>query len=227
MTNNSLGNHLVDEDELDPRFPVPVQSGPRDLDQLVDTLNPKRMGDAEASAVEKQAVLEASRANAENSASSHDERPPVQDPESTIVAADPNVIPDWVVLPPDLKIPRGKQLYFLRFRADWTEKPEKGERQCILWNLSDSDENMALKRAMGDGNRAFKELTKQMIRAVDGKRADWSQGFHSNIEKFWREVGSKARQAIVSVYHKTHTFDEVQSADFFTNCWAVRTAAGG
>jgi hypothetical protein len=139
-------------------------------------------------------------------------------------------IPDWVVLPSGLALPPGRQVTFLRFRSSWTDVSSKGDRQCIVWNLSEADEKLALRRTRGDALRSIDELTKQAIRAVDGHKANWTgvakigetlgQG---DVSKFWNEIGAKCRQQLKNVYIKAHTLDVGEAADFFTSCIAVRT----
>lgn len=138
-------------------------------------------------------------------------------------------IPEWVIMPkdPNFKIPPGRQLGFLRLRGEWTDTASKGDRQCIVWALTDADEKLALKRTQGDSSRFLAELTKQMIRAVDGQRVDWAKGHSTNVNRWWNEVGAKCRKILQAYYHKTHSLEDVEIADFFANCVAVRTAVGG
>lgn len=129
--------------------------------------------------------------------------------------------PDWAVLPPELKVPAGRQLYFVRFRAEWTDRPDKGDRQCILWSLTEADEKNALKRTRGDAMRGLDELSKQMVRAIDGKVVNW---VGVSPATFWDEIGGRCRQLLKSHYTKTHMLGAEETADFFANCIAVRTA---
>jgi len=133
-------------------------------------------------------------------------------------------IPEWAVIPPGMKLPEGRQITFLQFRAAWTDRPGKGDRQCILWNLTEADEKLALKRTRGDAIRTIDELSKQMIRVIDGQRTDWT-GARSPASAvvFWEEIGGKLRQQIKNLYVKTHSLTVEESVDFFTNCIAVRT----
>src|SRR5208282_2795505 len=95
-------------------------------------------------------------------------------PKEVPIAKDDSTLPDWVSFPPGFKIPPGKEVSFLYFRAKWTDRPEKGDRWCMMWTLSDADEKLAIKRTRGEGGRALTELTKGTIRIVDGKRGDWT-----------------------------------------------------
>lgn len=138
-----------------------------------------------------------------------------------------DALPDWVVMPEKLKVPRGRQVFFLKFPAAMTHAGWKGDRQCIIWTLSDADEKVAHKRCGGDGNRVSVELTKQMIRAIDGVVADWgaAKGTPGSIDEFWREVGPKGRELLMRVYVRTHHPDESEVRDFFERCIAARTAS--
>lgn len=135
-------------------------------------------------------------------------------------------VPAWVVVPAGLVMPEGWQIYFLLFRAGWTNVPRLGDRHCIMWNLSEADEKLAARRSRGDANRIIDEMSKGMIRVIDGVRVDWSRGPASNIEKFWDEIGGKCRHLVRSHYMKTHTLEAPDMSDFFDNCVAVRTHTG-
>lgn len=140
---------------------------------------------------------------------------------------DSSGLPEWATMPEGLKVPPGRQVHALRFRSEWTDVPGKGDRHCIVWNLSDAEERIALKRS-GGGDEPVSmatELAKQMIRAIDGHKADWSGvAGPGNIDVFWREIGSKCRQLVVRWYTQTHMLSDAERADFFENCVASRTA---
>ena len=141
-------------------------------------------------------------------------------PESKVGGA-----PAWAKIPSDLKFPRGRQVAFLRFRQEWTDTPASGERQCIVWSLTDADEKMALSRAMGDAARAASELTKQMLRSVDGFVADWSGApSPANIDTWWRDIGARCRQMLIRIYTQLHVLSEDERKDFFENCIELRSA---
>jgi hypothetical protein len=141
----------------------------------------------------------------------------------------PNVeeIPGWVQVPPDLVYPKGgRQVTYVLFKAAWTDVPEKGDRHCVLWNLNEADEKLALKRTRGEALRTIDELAKQMVRCIDGHKSDWTGGFGpGNVDLFWNDIGAKCRQQLKNLYAKTHMFNTEDSIDFFTNCIAVRTVA--
>lgn len=134
-------------------------------------------------------------------------------------------LPDWATLPAGMKTPAGWQVWFLRFPANLTNNPGKGDRTCILWNLSEADEKLAAKRARGDGLRVIDECAKQMIRAVDGVKADWSGASGpGSVASFWSELGGKGRHQIKGLYLRTHTMSPEENAAFFERGVVVRTA---
>jgi len=135
-------------------------------------------------------------------------------------------IPDWAIVPKDLRVPKGRQVIFIKIRAALTDTPEKGERQAICWSLSDGDEKFATDRCEGKAGRASSEYTKQMIRAVDGAVVNWmrSRG-PGSLDEFWSEIGSKGRNLLMRTYSKLHLADDDEVRDFFENCIAVRTSA--
>jgi len=139
-------------------------------------------------------------------------------------------LPPWAKVPADTaerpwKFPRNVQVIAIRFPARLTRAPEKGDRTCLLWEISDGEERVALMRAVKDPNRAQTELAKQMIRAVDEHPADWS-GLSSpgSVEVFWREIGAKCRTLIVHVYNQLHLMTQAETDDFLENCVAVVSA---
>jgi hypothetical protein len=140
-------------------------------------------------------------------------------------ATDDKPLPDWAAIPQGVKTPDGWLVWFVKFRAKVTNTPGKGDRTCVLWNLSESDEKHAAKRARGDPMRVVDEMAKQMIRVVDGHGADWggSRGAGS-VDAFWQDIGGKCRHQLKSLYLKNHTMTGEETADFFEHCVAVRTA---
>jgi hypothetical protein len=145
-------------------------------------------------------------------------------PSPRLPAADGNDVPEWAVVPKELRPPKGRQVLFLRIPAKLTDTPLKGERQCIVWTLSDGDEKLAGERCEGKAGRASAEYTKQMIRAVDGQVASWMRtSGPGSLEEFWREIGGKGRNILMRVYSQLHLADDEELRDFFENCIAVRT----
>jgi len=152
-------------------------------------------------------------------------------PKEVPIAKDDSTLPDWVSFPPGFKIPPGKEVSFLYFRAKWTDRPEKGDRWCMMWTLSDADEKLAIKRTRGEGGRALTELTKGTIRIVDGKRGDWTGTGDAettySVDRFWDEIGGKCRELIQTIYIKTHQLTSAERADFLENCCVIRKAIVG
>lgn len=146
-------------------------------------------------------------------------------PEPKIPAAVGDDIPEWALVPKDLRVPKGRQVIFIRIRAAITDTPEKGERQAICWSLSDGDEKMATDRCEGKAGRASSEYTKQMIRAVDGVIVSWMRTRGpGSLDEFWSEIGSKGRNLLMRTYSKLHLADDEEVRDFFEHCIAVRTS---
>lgn len=132
-------------------------------------------------------------------------------------------VPGWCPVPSGFVVPRGKRPVFMRFRAAWTDDPTLGDRTCVLWSLSVNDERLANKRALAQGQEtALGELSKQMVRVIDGMFVDWS-GANSaaDLDRFWDKIGAKCRQLVMNTYLKTHNLDEAERADFFGNCIEV------
>lgn len=134
--------------------------------------------------------------------------------------------PEWAKIPKGFKLPKGKFIYYLRFPAEWTDKPGEGERQCIMWNLTIEDEDMALKRARGDDMRANRELSMAMVRAVDGYVADFSNGKRNpgDMLRWFNAIGGKCRLLVQNVYTRTHNVDEEMKRRFFTDCFVFTTS---
>jgi hypothetical protein len=150
--------------------------------------------------------------------------------DSAAVERDENELPNWVEFPPGFKIPPNKQVAFMLFRARWTDRPDKGDRWCMMWPLSDAEEKLALRRTRGESSRSLSELAKQMIHLIDGKKADWSKSpgpDSMDVERFWNEIGGRCRQQITNLYVKTHTLSAEDQKDFIENCLVVRTATVG
>jgi len=156
---------------------------------------------------------------------------PVPKREAEDAVEDPETIPEWAHVPDPrsgFRFPKGKRVIFVRIRADLTDAPDKGDRDVVIWTLSDGEENHATKRAAGDSSRTYKEMTKQMIRSIDGHKVDWSgSASPGNIARFWEEIGPVARTLLVNVYHRTHAPKQEVILDFFINCFAARSAVAG
>jgi hypothetical protein len=155
--------------------------------------------------------------------------------------------PYWVKLPAGFTFPRGKQVIFMRFKSEWTDTPWKGSpmldektgvneidgngkevlyRQCICWPINTGDKKLALGRAQKDPNRAADEMSKQMIRAVDGLAVDWTVARENGIEVFWNDLGERCRTILQRIFSQLHILDQNATRDFLQNCIAVRSTTG-
>lgn len=134
-------------------------------------------------------------------------------------------VPSWVKLPEGFSIPKGAQVIFVRFRANWTTIPSKGDQVAVLWTLSIKEESLAMKRSAGDMLRGIDELAKQMVRVINGKNTDWSgTDPDADIDLWWDEVGPKCRNMLHRVYTQLHNLTDQETDDFFENCVVVKTA---
>lgn len=141
------------------------------------------------------------------------------------VVAGQDAIPEWAKLPDEFAMPPGWVVFFVRFRAAWTNVAKKGDRVVVLWNLSEADEKLAARAARGDGLRLIEEMAKRMIRAIDGQKADWTGApGPANVNQFWSEIGGKCRYMLKSMYLKNHTLSTEESLDFFEHCVTSRSA---
>lgn len=166
------------------------------------------------------------RAKAGEEVEDNDDGPELSDPDDAEAAADEvqsGAWPDWVMIPDGMVFPEGKVAFAVRFRAGVTDQPKLGERQCILWNLTEADEKLALKRTRGEHLRTIDELAKQMIRVIDGKKVTWTANVAHNPNFFWNAIGGACRTQLKNLYVKRHSLSTEDSVDFFTNCVAART----
>jgi hypothetical protein len=198
-----------------------AQGKPKTLDEI---LKERTMTPEEQSALEDEKFdeleesLEKDRQEAKAAAA---------DTPGVVKAQDQGDIPPWLVVPTDarFKVPPNKQVAFMLFKAEWTDRPEKGARQCILWPITDAEEKLAIKATRGEAGRTLTEMSKMMIRAIDGHLAirtgDLGPG---NVDRFWDDIGGKCRQMITNYYMKTHALSKEEQADFYANCFAVRAA---
>lgn len=143
-------------------------------------------------------------------------------PEATQTGA-----PPWATVPPGIQFPRGRQVLFVRFRAGLTETKWKGDRQAILWSISTGDKKLALGRALGDPNRLSDEMTRRMVRAIDGVLVDETgMPGAGNLDVWWDEIGEKCRSQLSRIFVQLHVISRDEAVDFFENCIAVRVATG-
>ena len=140
--------------------------------------------------------------------------------------------PDWCKpFPPGFVVPRGKQPIFVRLRAEWTETPHLGERQCVMWGITVREEHMADKRAEDSGSRVMYERAKLSIRLIAAAEhatlmpVDNSKSVpDADPDIFWEQIGMKGRNLLVNLFVQTHSLDAEERRDFFENCVEVRAA---
>jgi hypothetical protein len=149
-----------------------------------------------------------------------------QDPDAELpVEGDPDDLPDWAqeAIPGKIKIPKGRQVAVFRFRKEWTDDKTR-DRTCVLWNLSVGDEKLANQRGGDISGNVVMELSKQMIRAVDGNPIDFSgKNPSGNLDFWWNAIGRKCRTLIISHYIRSHSLSTAEKMDFLANCVAVRS----
>ena len=140
--------------------------------------------------------------------------------DQAVEEADANKPPEWAVVPGDLTLPRGKMIYFIRIPADWTDRPAEGDRQCIAWNLTVADEDIALKRTRGEQTRVMRECAMMMVRAVDGHKVDWTNiNGPGGVRKWFDAIGPRGRVLVQNVYARTHSVDDEVALRFFADCF--------
>ena len=127
-------------------------------------------------------------------------------------------------VPFDLAIPRGEEITIMRFKSEHCQGPakDKGDRTCVLWPLSVRDERVARQRMFGDSTRGLEEMSKAMIRSIDGRLIDPNDP--QQIERFWDEIGPRHRSMLVGWYQKTHNLSDDERLHFLVDCVAMRTA---
>lgn len=153
-------------------------------------------------------------------------------------------VPGWFLVPEGYAFPR-RRLVFIRFPSAWTDRPGIGKplpvedaqslrvapagalwRQCLCVPLSVGDGKHAYARSMGDGNRLAEELTKQMVRVVDGRISDWSGDLsEGNIDVWWDQIGGPCRTLLNRMWSQLHSLTRERERAFFESCIVVR--AGG
>jgi len=158
-------------------------------------------------------------------------------PEREVAAEDPAIIgtsptdtgedlPNWAdtAIPSTLKIPSGRTVVVMKFRAEWTDTPHKGDRTCVLWNLSCGDIKIANERGGDNGFNTMIERAKKMVRAIDGLEVDYSgRNPAANLQTWWTEIGEKCRVLIQSHYSRSHSLDTAERIDFLAHCVVART----
>lgn len=175
---------------------------------------------------------------------------PAKKPAPALAIPEPTTggAPPWAILPEGLVVPRGRAVFFTRFPSNWTDTPSSGIpwtlteeetiawklqssapptawRQCIFWALSVGDQKLALGRANGDTNRFNSELTKQMIRSVDGVLVDRTGiGVVGNLDVWWEQLGERCRSELTRICVRIHSLTMQERALFLGYCIASRAA---
>lgn len=135
--------------------------------------------------------------------------------------------PAWATIPAadasgqPFRFPRGRDVLFIKLLSSWTDTPKLGDRQIICWPLTPGDYRFAIDRAQGDPNRINDELTKQMVRAIDGHPVDWAAGTQHNPDIFWTQIGQKCRYLLTRIYLQLNTLSAKETRTFFETCIAV------
>jgi hypothetical protein len=128
--------------------------------------------------------------------------------------------PEWCSVPEGLNLPKYALAVPMRIFAALTSRPDKGDRTCICWQLSDGDDRLAIESAMSDPMRYRRELTKRMIRAVDGHLPSDDPNSPGCVDRWWDEIGPKGRHQINLMYNVLHTTTAAEQASFFESCVA-------
>ncbi len=132
--------------------------------------------------------------------------------------------PKGFKIPKDMVFPRGIDVLFITLPASITAYSGKGDRQVVLWPLTDADEKLAISRSMANAARAGTELAKQMIRAIDGERINWTGDPSqpgADIDRAWHEFGPKGRNLLQRLFNQMHAMTEDELVHFFEHCIAV------
>ena len=120
--------------------------------------------------------------------------------------------PEWANTPSGLIIPPGVEVAYMRIPL---RHPDGAEMQIILWELGVRDERLARARTQGDGVRLVDEMSKQMVRVIDGQTVTWANPLA--VEAMWETIGAKYRNLLVAWYLKSHQLEDEERVDFFVN----------
>lgn len=129
--------------------------------------------------------------------------------------------PAWAVVPPDLVVPPGEVVMFLRLPKAMTRGAE--DHHVILWELNYADEKRARSRAKARGEADYlDDLTMQSIRAIDGARADWSgePGPGAVLAFYDKGARYRGRFLLKLMFQRMHNIDPEESMRFFADCVA-------
>jgi hypothetical protein len=140
--------------------------------------------------------------------------------------AAPGTLPEWAreAIPADLTIPPGRTVVVMKFLPEWTDAVHKGERTCVMWNLSVGDEKLANQRGGDNYHNNLIEKAKQMIRAIDGRIVDYTgKNPTANLDTWWNEIGLKCRALVTNHYYRAHSLTTTEKMDFLAHCCVART----
>lgn len=142
-------------------------------------------------------------------------------------SADPTALPDWVVIPPEVKMPPpGRRLVAIKFEPDITERADLGDRWCLCWSLSLNEERAATARMKGDPARFHFEMSKAMLKVIDGRPVDWSgaiNGVHGvNPDVFMEQIGFIGREILAMTFQRLHNMSAERRLDFHARCMVYR-----
>ena len=142
-------------------------------------------------------------------------------------------LPEWLKpFPPGFRIPKGKRLLCMRFRKEWTDRPDLGERQCVCWQITVGEERICDKRADSLGSGAINERAKISIRLIDAGENEPTlvavnpdkSDPQADADIFWEQIGLKCRAIIADNFLRTHSLSQEERADFFEHCIKVLEA---
>lgn len=122
------------------------------------------------------------------------------------------------------RFPKGIDVLFVTIPGSCTMYPHKGDRQVIIWSLTDGDEKLAYGRSTST-TRAPSELAKQMVRAIDGEVTNWTGDPGqpgADIDRFWHEIGPKGRDLLHRLNVQINGMNREELTHFFEHCIAVR-----
>lgn len=142
-------------------------------------------------------------------------------------AQDVSALPSWVVIPDGLRMPPpGRRLVAIKFEPDITERQDLGDRWCLCWSLSLQEERAATTRMRGDPTRFTYEMSKQMLRVIDGRPVDWSGAIDGkygvNPDLFMDQIGFIGREMIAMTFQRLHNLTPERRLDFHARCMVFR-----
>lgn len=154
-----------------------------------------------------------------------DEQRMLDENTATAPSGDEHKLPAWVKIPVNFAPPPGEIVGYVRLPKELTRAAE--DHQVILWELTLADERAARARAKARGDSDYlDDLAMQMIRAIDGVKADWSGApGPSNVRSFW-DSGARyrGRAALKTIFQRMHSIELEESMRFFAQCVRFESA---